>query len=77
MKHIKKFSKYKNMRVIQVQDWDKLVSDVYGKPYSFQQQNGCQPRGTFNLSIPSDDTLDDEMNDEIPEVSNPNYGGQV
>ena len=69
MKHIKKFSKYKNIRVIRVQDWDKLVSDVYGKPYSFQQQDGCQPRGTFNLSIPSDDTFDDEMNDEIPEVS--------
>lgn len=70
MKHIKKFSKYKNMRVIRVQDWDKLVSGVYGKPYSFQQQNGCQSRGTFYLSIPSNDTMDDEMDDEIPEIVN-------
>lgn len=36
--------KYTNKKVISVQDWDELVQETYGKPYSFQQQNGCQDR---------------------------------
>ena len=55
---------------IEVQDWDKLVKETYGKPYSFQQQYGCQERGIFEITIPSNDTLDHEMNDEIPEIIN-------
>lgn len=62
--------KIKNVKMIEVSDWDKLVSDTYGKPYSFQQQDGCQPRGIFHLTIPSEYTCDDEMNDEIPEIIN-------
>ena len=62
--------KIKNVKIIEVSDWDKLVSDTYGKPYNFQQQDGCQPRGIFHLTIPSEYTYDDEMNDEIPEVIN-------
>ena len=62
--------KIKNVKMIEVSDWDKLVSDTYGKPYSFQQQDGCQPRGIFHITIPSEYTCDDEMNDEIPEVIN-------
>jgi hypothetical protein len=62
--------KVKNVKMIEVSDWDKLVSDTYGKPYSFQQQDGCQSRGIFHLSIPSEYTCDDEMNDEIPEIIN-------
>ncbi len=62
--------KVKNVKMIEVSDWDKLVSDTYGKPYSFQQQDGCQPRGIFHLTIPSEFTCDDEMNDEIPEIIN-------
>jgi hypothetical protein len=62
--------KVKNVKTIEVFDWDKLVSDTYGKPYSFQQQDGCQSRGIFHLTIPSEYTGDDEMNDEIPEIIN-------
>ena len=62
--------KIKNVKIIEVSDWDKLVSDTYGKPYNFQQQDGCQPRGIFHLTIPSEYTYDDEMNDQIPEVIN-------
>lgn len=62
--------KIKNVKMIEVSDWDKLVSDTYSKPYSFQQQDGCQQRGIFHLTIPSEYTCDDEMNDEIPEIIN-------
>ena len=44
--------KITNKKVVTVQDWDDLVTKTYGKPYSFQQQNGCQERGTFEITIP-------------------------
>jgi len=66
--------KFKNKKVIEVQDWDKLVRDTYKKPYSFQQQQGCQPRGTYDLKIPSEYTNDEEMHDSIPEEIN---GGEM
>lgn len=62
--------KVKNVKMIDVSEWDKLVSDTYNRPYSFQQQDGCQSRGTYDLTIPSKYTEDDEMNDSIPEVVN-------
>lgn len=62
--------KIKDVKMIAVSDWDKLVSTTYKKPYSFQQQNGCQPRGIFHLTIPTEYTCDGEMNDEIPEIIN-------
>lgn len=67
--------KYKKVKTIDVFDWDNLVRETYGKPYSFQQQEGCKERGTFNITIPSDYTEDDEMNDSIPEVINGNKMG--
>jgi hypothetical protein len=73
MKNIKSFNemlKTKNVKMVEVQDWDKLVSKTYGRIYTFQQQEGCKERGTFNLTIPSEWTEDDEMHDEIPEVIN-------
>lgn len=44
----------KKVNMIEVQEWDDLVKKTYKKPYSFQQQNGCMERGTFNLTIPAD-----------------------
>lgn len=60
----------KNVTLIEVDDWDKLVSETYNRPYSFQQQEGCKERGIFELDVPSDETADDIMNDEIPEIVN-------
>jgi len=63
--------KIKNVKLIDVSDWNKLVSETYGKVYDFQQQEGCQDRGQFKLIIPSgyeDD--EEEMNYEIPEIVN-------
>ena len=62
--------KYKTERVVQVRDWDRLVTETYKKPYSFQQQDGCQSRGVVNITIPDKWTNDEEMNDSIPEVIN-------
>lgn len=67
--------KYKNTRTIDVQDWDNLVQKTYNKPYSFQQQDGCQPRGVVYLTIPDKDYKEDRMNESIPEVINGNEMG--
>lgn len=61
--------KIKTIKVIDVSEWDKLVQDTYGKPYNFQQQNGCQDRGLFHLKVPSKEICDYE-NDTVPEVVN-------
>ena len=62
--------KIKNVKMIEVQEWDELVSKTYGRPYKFQQQDGCKDRGTFSLTVPSEYTDDDAMNDSIQEVVN-------
>lgn len=67
--------KITNKKFIEVNDWDELVEETYGKPYSFQQQDGCQSRSIVEITIPSNDTQDSEMNDSIPEVINGNQMG--
>lgn len=62
--------KISSKKFIEVNDWDKLVIDTYGKPYSFQQQNGCKERGVSYLTIPSNFTNDEDFSDSIPEVIN-------
>lgn len=63
--------KYTIKKVIEVQDWDRLVEKTYGKPYSFQQQEGCQPRGVISINIPEgNDEEYDYENDSVPEVIN-------
>lgn len=61
--------KFKEVKIIEVSDWDKLVTEVYGKPYSFQQQDDCKPRGTHELAVPRPVTWDYD-NDTIPEKIN-------
>ena len=60
--------KYKETKVIEVSDWDKLVEETYGRTYSFQQQDDCKPRGVHALSVPEGEY--DFENDTIPEVIN-------
>lgn len=62
--------KYTNEKIVDVDDWDELVSTTYGKVYSFQQQEGCKDRGIFTLDVPSKDTYDAEMNETIEELVN-------
>lgn len=60
--------KTRTIVVVEDHDWDKLVQQTYGRPYCFQQQDGCQPRGTFELDVPSD--YEDYDNDEVAEIIN-------
>jgi len=55
-------------QVIGVGDWDSLVETTYGRPYSFQQQDGCKERQRVTLTIP--DGADDYENDTVPEEIN-------
>lgn len=60
--------KYRNKKVIEDRDWDKLVKDTYGKPYNFQQQDGCQSRGNVYLTVYNEPYReeDDPYPDNIP-----------
>lgn len=56
-------------KVIKLRDWDELVKETYGRPYSFQQQDGCQDRGMFELTVP-DEEAEDFENSTVPEIVN-------
>ncbi len=66
--------KTRTVKMVDVSEWDKLVKDTYGKPYSFQQQDGCKSRGTINLTVPSDDHWDYENDTMIEKVNGPEEG---
>lgn len=59
--------------VIDVHEWDLLVIQTYGRPYSFQQQDGCRDRGSFRITIP--DKAEDYENAAVVEkVNGPEMG---
>jgi hypothetical protein len=60
--------KIKDTKLIGVGDWDDLVTETYGRPYNFQQQDDCKDRGTHHLTVPAG--ADDYENDTIPEEIN-------
>lgn len=60
----------KSIKIIDLSEWDELVSKTYRRVYSFQQQEGCKDRGTEYFSVPHKYPEDDEMHDSIPEVVN-------
>jgi hypothetical protein len=60
--------KFKTVQMVDLEDWDDLVEKTYGKIYSFQQQDGCQSRGTYPITIP--DHPEDYENETIPEDIN-------
>jgi len=60
--------KITNKKVIEVQDWDALVEETYGKTYSFQQQDDCKSRGQEHITVPCEP--EDYENDSISEVVN-------
>lgn len=62
--------KIQTVLMIEVSDWDEVVEKTYGRPYSFQQQNGCQSRGTHNFTVPDEAMAEDFENDRVPEVVN-------
>ena len=60
--------KFTNKQVIEVADWDALVTATYGRPYDFQQQDGCKERQTIDITIP--DIAYDYENSTVPEKAN-------
>lgn len=65
--------KIKETKVIDIRDWDDLVTKTYNKPYSFQQQDDCKERGVHYLTVPA--VAEDYDNDTLPEVVNHNEMG--
>lgn len=64
--------------LIDVMEWDELVESTYGKPYSFQQQDGCKERGIYFLKVPckyaekfdvENETVTEEVNHPEMQVS--------
>lgn len=45
--------KYKEVKFVSVQEWDRMVQDHYKRTYKFQQQEGCRERGVYWLEVPS------------------------
>lgn len=65
--------KIRTEQVIDVQEWDALVTETYGRPYSFQQQDDCKSRGVVRFTVPDD--AYDYKNDTVPEnVNDPQMG---
>lgn len=65
----------KTKKVIEVQEWDALVEQTYGRTYKFQQQDGCHSRGTVEILVPAEasdyerETVPEEVNHEEMGVS--------
>ena len=59
----------RNTKTVAVSDWDELVRETYGRPYSFQQQDGCKSRGVFYINVPSEDS-NDYKRDLVSEIVN-------
>ena len=57
-----------DVKMIDVSEWDKEVERVYGRTYSFQQQDDCKDRGIHEFTVP--DEAEDYENDTVPEVVN-------
>ena len=58
----------KTIQAIMCDDFDDLVVETYGRPYCYQQQDGCRDRGTYCLDVPTEPC--DRQADSIPEVVN-------
>jgi hypothetical protein len=60
--------KIETVKMIRSSEWDKLVRKTYGRPYCFQQQDGCKhPNIALPFKVPSSADECDFENDSIPE----------
>lgn len=60
--------KIRTEQVIDVQDWDALVRETYGRSYNLQQQDGCKDRQRVTLAVPEEGY--DYENITVPEIVN-------
>jgi len=68
-----KILEYNSAKMITLSNWNTLVKHVYQRPYNFQQQDGCQDRKLYHITIPR--LAEDYENDTVPEVVNSNEIG--
>jgi hypothetical protein len=61
--------KISTKQFIHCRDWDKLVQETYGRPYCFQQQDGCKDRGIVHITVPVKYPKNYE-NSKVPEIVN-------
>ncbi|TXH11421.1 MAG: hypothetical protein E6R04_02225 [Spirochaetes bacterium] len=67
--------KFETINTITHQNWNEFVQKVYGRPYNFQQQDGCKDRGTYSFEVCDGFDPYDFENDTIPEkVNGPEMG---
>jgi hypothetical protein len=62
-----------DIKLITSCEWDRVVSEVYERPYCFQQQEGCRDRGIYHLSVPNKELAleyDNEAFEQIAEIIN-------
>lgn len=61
----------RTVKMIDCSDWDALVEETYGRPYCFQQQDGCKARGTADLTVTSNSEHGyDFVEETVPEIVN-------
>jgi len=69
--------KIRTEKVIDEDEWSEFVSKTYGRPYHFQQQDGCRNRGVIGLTVPDNYDWESEAEDDIPEDSDDEYPNAV
>lgn len=70
----------KTVKMIDEIQWSRFVSKTYGRPYCFQQQEGCLPRGIVTLYVENIDDMDErekDLPDSVPVVVNGEEIGPV
>lgn len=59
-------------KIIDSNDWNKFITEVYGKPYCLQQQEGCRGRGIIRLEVPTELFEEEIEYKKIPEITTMN-----
>jgi hypothetical protein len=60
---------FKKVNLISEADFSEFVTNTYGRPYKFQQQDGCRPRGVYWFDVPINQPFN-YSNTSIPELVN-------
>jgi hypothetical protein len=66
--------RYTTVKTIDLSDWDEIVERTYGRPYSFQQQDGCKERQNVRIRIPDTEFYDYENGTVEETVNGPEEG---
>lgn len=66
--------KLETIKVIDVDKWNDFIVETYGKPYNFQQQDGCKERQYTNVDVKYY-VGEWDINEELEELEE--YGGDI